>query len=145
MSGRLIRLFHASPQSVYKRVQPGASIEDRLAMFINTEMTGNNESRLTPDVVGYGDIHNAYIQNFRGKSLFNVGSVGNPLEITQASYAILEGNYNGKDISPFSVQLVRVPYNIELSIEQAVAENMPNLEPYSYELRTARYRGSMNK
>lgn len=142
MSGRYIRLFHASPYSVYKRVQPGAPIEDRLAMFDNTKMTGISEGDITPDVVGYGDIHNAYIQNFKGKTLFNVGSVGNPLEITQASYAILEGVYQSKEIRPFSIQLVRVPYDIELAILQAEEEKMPDLEPYKMELRTAVYRGA---
>jgi protein phosphatase len=142
MSGRFIRLFHASPQSVYKRVQPGSSIEDRLAMFDNTEATGTPPGDINPDVVGYGDIHNAYIQNFKGKTLFNVGSVGNPLEITQASYAILEGSYCNRSLGAFSVQLVRVPYDIELAIQQAKEVNMPLLEQYANELRTAVYRGN---
>lgn len=145
MSGRRIRLFHASPQSVHRRIHPGSSIEDRLSMFENTDLTGEFENGEAPDVVGYGDIHNAYIQNFKGKTLFNVGSVGNPLEITQASYAVLEGRYHAKELSPFSIQLVRVPYDIELAIKQAKDEGMPSLEPYIFELRTARYRGFMEK
>jgi protein phosphatase len=100
------------------------------------------EEDVMADVVGYGDIHNAFIQNFNGKTLFNVGSVGNPLEITQSSYAILEGEYNGLYPSPFSVQLVRVPYDIELAVRQAIEAEMPDLEPYIVELRTGEYRGS---
>jgi protein phosphatase len=145
MSGRFIRLFHASPQSVYNRVQSKASIDEKLTLFDNTEMTGTAENGGTPDVVGYGDIHNAYIQNFNGRTIFNAGSVGNPLEITQASYAVLEGIYDSGDASPFSIQLVRVPYNIELAIKQAEEENMPNIEPYKFELTTAQYRGKMVK
>jgi protein phosphatase len=145
MSGRFVRLFHASPGSVYKRIQPSFPIEDRLLMFENTEMTGTPLNNQKPDVVGYGDIHNAFIQNFKGKTLFNVGSVGNPLEIPQASYAILEGIYTSQELSPFSIQLVRVPYDIELAIQQAKDECLPLIEPYIIELRTAVYRGNHKK
>ncbi|NDI36235.1 metallophosphoesterase family protein [Chengkuizengella sediminis] len=139
MSGKLVRLFHASAESVYKRVQPWDSMEERLAMFNNTESTGFPE--IEPDMVGYGDIHNAYIQNYRGKTLFNVGSVGNPLDLKLASYAIIEGELDSGDQGSVSTQIVRVPYDIELSIKQAVDENMPELEAYIKELRTGKYRG----
>ena len=39
--------------------------------------------------------------------------------------------------------LIRVPYDIELAIKQARDEQMPDLEPYENELRTARYRETM--
>lgn len=141
MSGKFIRLFHASPRSIYERIQPWDSLEQRLSLFDSSQYC---QQELQADVIGYGDIHNAYIQNFSGKSLFNVGSVGNPLEITQASYAILEGQYDCKEPSAISIQLIRVPYDIELSIKQAIDEDMPSLEAYILELRTARYRGSKN-
>jgi protein phosphatase len=139
MSGKLIRLFHASPRSVNERIQPWDSYDSRLSLFNSSDYC---EEDVMADVVGYGDIHNAFIQNFNGKTLFNVGSVGNPLEITQSSYAILEGEYNGLYPSPFSVQLVRVPYDIELAVRQAIEAEMPDLEPYIVELRTGEYRGS---
>ncbi|MFV8829272.1 metallophosphoesterase family protein [Alkalihalobacterium sp. APHAB7] len=141
MSGRLIRLFHASPRSVHERIQPWDLIEKRLTMFQNSQYTENIEGEKEPDVVGYGDVHNAYVQNFQGKTLFNCGSVGNPLEITQASYAVLEGQYQSKQIGSFSIQFVRVPYDIELAIEHAKDVNMPELEDYIKELTTAKYRG----
>lgn len=141
MSGKKVRLVHASPQSVYHRIQPWDPPEQRLAMFENTELIEQREDDLQPDTVGYGDVHNAYVQNFFGKTLFNVGSVGNPLEITQASYVILEGQYESRQPSVFSLQLVRVPYDIEYAIQLAEEENMPQLEAYIKELRTARYRG----
>ncbi len=141
MSGRFIRLFHASPRSVYERIQPWDSIEQRLSLFENSNMTENIVGERTPDVICYGDIHNAYIQNFEGKTLCNVGSVGNPLEITQSSYVILEGSYNDREASSFSIQFIRVPYDIDLSIELAKKANMPDIEPYIKELKTARYRG----
>lgn len=154
LSGRLVRLYHASAQSLYHRVQPWHPLEERLAMFEDTELTGPSAAASEsarpgvvepnvagPDVVGYGDVHNAFVQHLHGRVLFNTGSVGNPLDITQASYAILEGRRDSPSLSPYSLQLVRVPYDIELAIRQAEELGMPSLEAYAKELRTARYRG----
>lgn len=138
MSGKAVRLFHASQNGVYYRVRMNDPIEKHLEMFTNTECTGN---AFAPDVVGYGDIHGAYLKSFRHKILFNVGSVGNPLDLTQAAYAILEGVYESRTVSPFSVQIIRLPYDIELAIQQAIEVQMPEVELYANELRTARYRG----
>lgn len=141
MSGKLIRMFHASPRSLYERVQSGAPMEQRVSLFENSNLTENIEGERKPDVVCYGDIHQAYVQNFRGKTLCNAGSVGNPLEITQASYLIFEGVYGQKEAASFSIQLVRVPYDIELAIRLAREEEMPEIDAYIQELTTAKYRG----
>lgn len=139
MSGKQVRLFHASQEGIYHRVHMNDSAENHLAMFSNTSFTGNT---LTPNVVGYGDIHSAYVKSFRNRILFNAGSVGNPLDVTQACYAILEGVFQSPVEQSFAVQLVRVPYDIELAISQAEAASMPELAAYADELRTARYRGA---
>ncbi|WP_410982984.1 metallophosphoesterase family protein [Bacillus cereus] len=141
MSGKFIRMFHASPRSLYERIQPYASREERVSMFENSNLTENMEGERTPDVVCYGDVHQAFVQNFRGKTLCNAGSVGNPLEITQASYLIFEGVYNQKEAASFSVQLVRVPYDIERAIQLGKDIDMPELDEYVEELTTAKYRG----
>jgi len=140
MSGRRVRLFHASQESVYYRVRMEDPRDKHLEMFANTDFTGHTPE---PDVVGYGDIHRAYVMTFQHQTLFNTGSVGNPLDITQASYAILEGTYGSECADTFSVRLIRVPYDIELAIKQAADEKMPSLEPYANELRTAKYRGTV--
>lgn len=136
MSGKLIRLCHASPNDLFHRTHLSTAKEDRLLLFMPTKSLNENA-----DVVGYGDIHGAHIENFDGKTIFNVGSVGNPLEIPQASYAILEGDYNSKQSSSFTISLVRVPYDIELAVRQANESGMPDKEEYIKELRTAKYRG----
>lgn len=138
LSGKRVRLFHASQQSVYHRVHMNDTPANHVAMFSNTTFTGHT---FVPDVVGYGDIHRAYLATFEQRILFNVGSVGNPLDLTQASYAILEGHYQSAEASSFAVQLVRVPYDIERAIRDAEEVQMPDLEPYANELRTAWYRG----
>ena len=116
LSGKLVRLFHSSAKGIHHRVHPVNPIEERLAMFENTAHTGKTPTDKTPDVVGYADIHSAYIQNFEGKTLFNTGSVGNPLDIPHSSYVILEGTTDTEALSAVSISFVRVPYDIEQSI-----------------------------
>lgn len=138
LSGRTVRLFHASQISEHHGIRYADTDAIHLAMFDNTDFTGGGPA---PDIVGYGDIHVGFVKSLSGKCLFNVGSVGNPLDITQACYAILEGEYDGTSPAPWSVQLVRVPYDVEEAIRQAAAVDMPKLQEYTTELRTARYRG----
>jgi protein phosphatase len=130
-----VRLVHASPQGVYNRVLPSASYDVHMAMFDNTPETGEGP---IPDFVAYGDIHTVYMWSLRQKTLINVGSVGNPLDLTLATYAVLEAPLDPP--GPVSVSLVRVPYDIERAIHDAVEAGMPELEAYAGELRTARYR-----
>jgi protein phosphatase len=137
VSNRCIRLLHASPRGVYHRVFQKDPEETLQAMFENTEFTGNG---FAPEVVGYGDIHTAYLRTLQGNVLFNVGSVGNPLDMPLACYAILEGSRD-ETAGPLSINLVRVPYDIERSIREATEAGMPDLEPYARGLRTAIYRG----
>lgn len=136
MSGKLIRLCHASPHDLFHRTHLSTSRDERLKLFLPTESIN-----IDSDVVGYGDIHGAHVENFSGKTIFNAGSVGNPLELTQASYAVLEGEYASKEQSSLTISLVRVPYDIELAVEQAQDSDMPEKEAYIKELRTAVYRG----
>jgi len=136
ISGKLLRLCHASPNNLLHRVYLSTKQSERLTLFEATPTLS-----LEADVVGYGDIHGAYIDHFAGKTLFNVGSVGNPLDMTQASYGIIEGKFEAKNQWPFAITLVRVPYDIELAVAQAKLTDMPEKQEYINELRTAIYRG----
>lgn len=138
MSGRPIRLFHASATSPHVRVHARHTPEEFEGMFVNTAMTGVGA---LPTMVGYGDIHDTFVEVARGRTLFNVGSVGNPLDEPVPSYAILEGVIDEPDRAPFGLQFIRVPYDIEAEIDAAARLGMPELEPYTIELRTAVYRG----
>jgi protein phosphatase len=144
MSGKLIRLFHASAKSIYHRVIPMRdSYEEKLAMFDNSEWITANDEGKTPDVVGYGDIHAALVEPVHPqKTLFNVGSVGNSLDMPQATYAILHGEYLSVELAPFSIEIVRVPYNVEKELMIAKEMGLPNWEAYALELREAKYRGA---
>jgi len=139
ISGKKIRLFHASQVGVYHRVRMTDANEVHLAMFENTEFTGFDFS---PDIVGYGDIHAPYQLIFQNKTLFNVGSVGNSLGFTDASYCIMEGVLGSNQSAKFELNFVRVPYDVELAIKIAEEQKMPNTTLFARELRTGVYRGN---
>lgn len=137
ISGRRVRMFHASARSVHHRVMSRHSVEEFEAMFVATELTGDGPS---PDLVIYGDIHGAYVTSRRSRTLVNAGSVGNPLDEPTAAYLILEGEVDAPEPAPFSLQIMRVPYDIEAEIAVAADLDMPELDAYAIELRTAVYR-----
>ena len=137
LSGRRIRLFHASAASVHTRVHFQHTPEQFEAMFAATELTGDGP---VPEVVAYGDIHDTYLEVSGARTLLNVGSVGNPLDEPTAAYVILEGT-PGAEHGTFGVQFVRVPYDIEAEIAVAESLDMPTTATYAIELRTAVYRG----
>ncbi|MBD3943398.1 metallophosphoesterase family protein [Microbacterium sp. NEAU-LLC] len=138
LSGRRVRLFHASAESPHVRVHfhhTEAQFDD---MFRATAMTGDGPE---PTVVGYADIHDAYIESRDGRTLFNIGSVGNPLDEPTPSYVILEGVPDADGPAPFEVRFVRVPYDVEAEIAVAEGLGMPQAGVWAVELRTAVYRG----
>jgi protein phosphatase len=144
MSGRHIRLFHASATSVHDRVFPFGKFEILLDQFKNTEFTGYENPE--PDIVGYGDIHFSYTLGLFSshKMIFNTGSVGCPVDEARASYVMLEGDLNAQEITPFSINTIKLPYDIELAVQQAIDAGVPELAEHIQELRTAVYRGIQN-
>jgi predicted phosphodiesterase len=139
LSGRHVRLFHASAVSAHHRVWPTSDDDELDGMFANTEFTGFD--RAAPVLVGYGDIHACYLLPVDGRTLFNVGSVGNPLDATTASYAVLEGTQGGDPSDAWRISFRRVPYDIEKEVAFARQSGMPDFAAYAIELRTGVYRG----
>jgi protein phosphatase len=138
LSGRNIRLLHASPQSVYEHVFPYAPEERLLAMFETTELTGDGPS---PDIVIYGDTHVPVWLPFGSRVLLNVGSVGSPLDgQTDATYAIIEG-HTGPAFGPLGHTIVRVPYDVERAIQDAREARLPDWEVYAADLRSGQFTG----
>jgi predicted phosphodiesterase len=140
MSGRQIRLFHASASSVHTRVRFHHDDDEFHGMFANTVATGDGP---TPHVVGYGDIHVAYYEVQSGRTLFNAGSVGNSLGDPTPVYVIAEGVPDSTDEAPFSLQFVRVPYDAEAELSVAKEMGMPEFDGYALELREGTYRGRL--
>ncbi|BBH70285.1 phosphoesterase [Actinoplanes sp. OR16] len=142
ISGRWLRLFHASPVSVHHRVRFDHDEQQFLGMFANTPATGDGPA---PTVVGYGDTHDPFYEVAgRGLTLFNTGSVGNAMDDPTPVYVIVEGVLDALEPAPFGVQFVRVPYDAEAEIAVAEAMGMPELDGYVAELRHGVYRGAVN-
>ena len=137
LSGRRVRMLHASPVDEFTRVHREHSAEQFAMMFAPTPFTGDGGPA---DVVVYGDIHDPFLRSGKEGTLVNVGSVGNQLDDPTPSYAILEGDPDGGKDAPFGIQFVRVPYDVEAEIAEARACGMPELEAYEIELRTGVYR-----
>lgn len=138
VSGRQIRLYHASPTSVHRRVRFDHYEAEFLEMFTNTAATGDGP---VPDVVGYGDIHETYLEVDRERrTLFNTGSVGNSLDDPTPVYVIVEGVVDSVAEAPFSIQFVRVPYDVEAELAVARDMGMPEYGGYEAELRYGIYR-----
>ncbi len=148
MSGRRVRLFHASQTSEFVRVRVRHSDEEFRGMFSNTEFTGpfragdSSAACTTPDIVGYGDIHSAYLKTADGLTLFNVGGTGNPLDSPAAPYVILEGVSDSAAAAPFSISFPRVSYDIDAEISIARKLGLPDVDAYARELTDGVYRGS---
>lgn len=132
------RVFHASQIDMFHRAYETSPRQTHRDMFLNTDFTGHG---IAPSLVGYGDIHTPFVMSFDGCTLFNAGSVGNPLDLPLACYCVLEGGSVAKTFSPWSIRIVRVPYDIEAEIAVAKTSEMPDFEAYAKELRTAIYRG----
>ena len=138
---KFIRCVHASPRSVHERILPFHPLEQQETLFENSEHTLNICGNRTPDYFVYGDIHYACVKPIDGKGiLVNVGSVGNPLEIPEASYCILE--QVGKSVG---VQLIRVPYDKEAVLNIAIEAGLPDFEVYKAEIMECIYRGRKKK
>jgi predicted phosphodiesterase len=142
ISGQHVRLFHASQVSEFHRVNYDHTKEEFRAMFTNTDFTGDGPP---PSVVGYGDIHGTYLEVDLGLTLFNSGSVGNPLDAPGAPYVVLEGEIDAAvscGMAAVSITFVRVPYDVEAEIAVARELGMPDVDAYALELREQLYRGS---
>ena len=140
LSGRLVRIFHASPIKVNGFVGNIDNLDKLYSLFLPSEKTISNEKA---DIVIYGHIHTQFMQKIYNRIIMNCGSVGNSLDVfrndkkdgdvkntTLANYAIITGNYNSKDYSaPISFELVGVPYNID----KELSSNKENIEKESYE------------
>ena len=138
----LVRLVHASSHGVWTRVRENDPLENFYGLFDATEFIGLDAP--TPMAVGYGDIHTVLLRHLRsfpemnpqlrGRMIFNVGSVGNPLDSNQPSYGVLHGS------SQLEVSFIRVPYEIEDECLAAIESEMPQLAEYLEEIRTGLYR-----
>jgi predicted phosphodiesterase len=144
LSGRRVRLFHASEETVHRRVRYVRTQAEYEALFTNTEATGFDIPE--PDLVGYGDTHDPlYECQLEGRTAFNTGAVGNCMGDPTPLYCILEGVLDSPDPAPWAVSYVRVPYDVEAELAAARALGVPQYAGYELELRHGVYRGMLEE
>lgn len=149
MSGSLVRLFHATPNKINGFVSNLDSIDKKRTLFIPTE---NTISQNIADIVIYGHTHIQNLEKLYNKTIVNVGSVGNAIDVirnnnfdgsvketTRANYLIIEGKYGSTTYDDsISFQFINVPYNIEKELS-STKENIEK-ESYITELKEGKYR-----
>lgn len=142
VSGRRVRLMHASAHSVHRRVRYAHDGTEFAGQFANTPATvaavGDGPQ---PDVVVFGDSHDPFYETqFGRRTLVNAGSVGNCMYDPTPLYTILEGVPGTTDPAPFGISFVRVPYDVEAELAHARAVAMPEYDGWEAELRHGVYR-----
>ena len=144
LSGRRVRLFHASEETVHRRVRYVRSQAEYEALFTNTEATGLDVPE--PDLVGYADTHDPmYECQLEGRTTFNTGSVGNCMGDPTPMYCILEGVLDSPDPAPWAITYVRVPYDVDAELAVAREVGVPHYDGYELELRHGLYRGVLEQ
>ena len=147
LSGRLIRCFHATPQSPEISVFNFDAYDKKLKLFEPTEFTTNK----TADVVIYGHTHHISYEKLFGHILINSGSVGNALNIisnevqnnpkiadfTMAEYLIISGE-DGDNLGEIGVEMRCVPYDKEKELK-SLPDNKYK-EKYTAEIMDGAYR-----
>ena len=148
LSGRLVRLFHATPYDINKKIFAFSNNEALKSMFykpLDTVIDGYS------DVAIYGHTHNAFVSSLYNRTLINAGSVGIPLDLihddmfdgcpgftTMAHYLILEGELNSLEKGYMGIMIKEVPYDIESELKDS-KNNMDKIG-YEMELRLGKYR-----
>ena len=150
LSGRLVRLFHAGPDSVYNYSEVGiyASIEKKYKMFEPNSLTISNN---IADIVVYGHIHIQLMNKIYNRTLLCCGSIGNNLDYvrndnkdgnllntTCVNYLILEGDIDKKDYSTLDIDFVQVQYDIDKELEES--NNVIDKDSLFFELKNGKYR-----
>lgn len=131
ISGRKMRLFHGRPtmpEPYYVH-----SEYEALAPYFAPDY----------DVVGYADVHRQGMRllGFKGM-LFNTGSVGNGLGVAMAQYVILQGELDSREMAPFDISLVTVPYDREQAVRDTIEagkRGLVNADLFCREIQTGRY------
>lgn len=148
LSGRLVRLFHSHPNKINQFVGNIDTIDRLYELFLPSNNTISNNKA---DIVIYGHIHVPYVQKIYNRTIINVGSIGNSIDVyrdddkdgdirntTVANYLVISGDYNSREYSKLAYELVSIPYDIDLEL----LDNEDNIElsSYSKELKEGRYR-----
>ena len=150
LSGRLVRVFHAGPDSAYNysNTLMNAPVEKKYAMFEPNVLTISDK---LADVIVHGHIHTQSMNKLFHRTLICCGSIGNNLEYvrkgewdgqvlntTCVNYVVLEGILDSLELNEFKIEFIQVPYDVEKEIKDS--EGIDEFEALAGELRNGRYR-----
>ena len=147
LSGRLVRCFHASPFDIKYSVFSFDDYNKKMRLFETSKYTTSKSA----DVILYGHIHQQGVEKFYGRTIINVGSVGNSLNLlyddklnnkkindfTVAEYVILSG-VDGDKLGEFGIETRSVLYDKVKELEDFKYNKEKTL--YQEELMSGRYR-----
>lgn len=150
LSGNLVRVFHATPESVYSTINNyNMDFSKKRSLFLPSN---NTESHEVADIVIFGHVHYQFMEKIYNRTLVNCGSVGcpgcliydeehnsTPTEIRQAHYLIVEGDENSLQVGDISITFQSVEYDIQKEFNDNKLN--PEKESYYDELFNAKYRG----
>ena len=120
----MVLCVHGSPRSVSEIMDGRVPIKEMEQMVKGVEET----------IVLCGHSHVPYVGEVGGKHIFNVGSVGRPLDgNTSASYGILDISIS--DMPQFTIR--RINYSVTDTIRLARELSLPSLDKYEYSLLNA--------
>ena len=149
LSGNLVRMYHANPESFSKIINHfDTNFKTKYKMFESGNYTISNK---VADIVVFGHLHYHFMEKFYNRTLINCGSVGNsgclisddrfnaePKEIVQAHYVILEGEWQSTEKQEFSIIFRSVSYDIDKELD--MGKDNPEYIDYEIELKQAKYR-----
>lgn len=148
LSGSLVRIYHSSPYIINDFTFSFDKLSKKYEMFLPSEKILSDK---IADFVIYGHTHMQYLEKLYNKTLINVGSVGNSLNIlrddnkdsdvketTRASYLILEGNYDSREYNDISYQFINLNYDINKELD--TKKSNFDRDIYEKELLEGRYR-----
>ncbi len=152
LSGRLVRVFHAGPDSIYNYSNTSmyGAIDKKYKMFEPNILTLSDN---VADIIVYGHIHTQTMSKMYNRTLVCCGSIGNNLDYirndhkdgnvlntTCINYVILEGNLNSKEYGAIDINFIQVPYNIDKELE--ASKNITKSDSLYFELKHGKYRDS---
>ena len=142
---RLIRMFHATPDSVYRFVNDyDTDMSLKYGMFLPSDFTPSQD---VADIVIYGHLHYQYLSSIYNKSLMCCGSVGNSICLVQNDNR--NSSSNNVSLAHYLMLDIDKQNNIsycfrgcEYDVESELKSNKtnPEFESYKIELTQGRYR-----
>ena len=146
LSGRLVRLLHATPNKIDDFLGHIDKLEHYFELLKPSDKTISDN---IADIVICGHSHMQELEKMYNRTIIKTGSVGNPIDMfrnddkdadykntTVCNYVIISGTL-GRKFDDISYEFVNVPYDVEKELS---SDNIFEKEDYESEIRYGKYR-----